>query len=251
VRAARSPSARIDALKLDLCELASVEAAASTLARSGHAIDVLVLNAGIVPSRARRTSDGLDESFQVNFLANVLLVRRLVELGALASDEGRRARIVVVSSESHRSAKPIDWGAFGEFRDWGMREAVEQYGHGKLLLQTFAEELGRRMQGSAAVHSLCPGAVRSDIGREAPRWAKPALAIAMRVFFEAPSVAAFPVVWLAASREIEGKTGIYLHARRRRDPRDDARDPASGQRIWTEAERILARVGHGLEGTNR
>lgn len=240
--------ARIVPVQLDLGDLECVDALAEGLAREHVALDVLVLNAGIVPSRARRTKDGFDESFQVNFLANVLFVRRLLEHGVISPG----ARIVVVSSESHRSAPPIDWGSLGVFREWGMREAVEQYGVGKLLLQTWTEELARRMDGRASVHSLCPGAVRTDIGREAPRWAKPALDLVMRAFFEEPEVAAVPAVWLAAAREIEGDTGIYLHAQRRRDPRADARDPGSGARLWREAERILAEAGHPLphpEGT--
>ncbi|HET6583421.1 MAG TPA: SDR family NAD(P)-dependent oxidoreductase [Nannocystaceae bacterium] len=246
VRTAAVPGARVDALHLDLGDLARVDAAADEIARGPAPIDVLVLNAGIVPGRARRTKDGFDEGFQVNFLANVLFVRRLVERGVLSCAPGLLPRIVVVSSESHRSSPPIDWASLGVFREWGMRDAVEQYGYGKLLLQTFAEELARRLRGRASVHSLCPGAVRSDIGRDAPRWAKPALAVVMRAFFAAPTVAAVPVVWLAAARAIEGDTGIYLHAHRRRDPRDDARDPDSGRRIWNEAERILAAAGHVL-----
>ncbi len=234
--------ARIVPMQLDLGDLQCVDALAEGLAREHVALDVLVLNAGIVPSRARRTKDGFDESFQVNFLANVLFVRRLLEHGVISPG----ARIVVVSSESHRSAPPIDWGSLGVFREWGMREAVEQYGVGKLLLQTWTEELARRMDGRASVHSLCPGAVRTDIGREAPRWAKPALDLVMRAFFEEPDVAAVPAVWLAAAREIEGETGVYLHAQRRRDPRADARDPESGARLWREAERILAEAGHPL-----
>lgn len=246
VRASATRDASVASVPLDLGDLAGVEAAVDTLARDHAPIDVLVLNAGIVPGRARKTTDGFDESFQVNFLANVLFVRRLIERGLLADASQSLPRIVVVSSESHRTAPPIDWPGLGVFRPWGMREAVEQYGRGKLLLQTFAEELARRLHGRASVHSLCPGAVRSDIGRDAPRWAKPALAVVMRAFFAPPLVAAVPVEWLAAARAIEGDTGIYLHAHVRKQARADARDPESGRRIWTEAERILADAGHAL-----
>jgi NAD(P)-dependent dehydrogenase (short-subunit alcohol dehydrogenase family) len=154
--------------------------------------------------------------------------------------------MVLVSSESHRSSPPIDWPALGAFKPWGMRQAVEQYGYGKLLLQTFAEELARREAGELAVHSLCPGAVRTDIGREAPRWVKPLLGATMRAFFQAPEKAALPVVYLAASRVIESETGIYLHATRRRRPSDAALDPEAGRRLWEKAERILAESGHPL-----
>jgi NAD(P)-dependent dehydrogenase (short-subunit alcohol dehydrogenase family) len=244
-------------LGLDLSDLASVGAALDELEREGTAVDVAVLNAGIVPREARRTTDGFDESFQVNFLANVLLARGLVERTILrVSSAGGRLhapRLIVVSSESHRSAARIDWTALGTFRAWTMREAVEQYGYSKLLLQVFTEELVRRTRGRIAVHSLCPGAVRTDIGREAPGWAKPVLDLTMRAFFKTPAEAAIPVVYLAAARAMEGETGVYLHATRRRAPSEVARDPESGRRIWDEASRILREAGHDFvepEGTS-
>lgn len=244
VRAA-SRSEQVVGLALDLGDLASVERAAEELASSGRKLDVLILNAGIVPSKARKTKDGFDESFQVNFLSNVLFVGRLVEKKLLHSN-GRRPRVVVVSSESHRSAPPIDWPGLGRFQAWGMREAVAQYGVGKLLLQTWTEELARRSAGELEVHSMCPGAVRTDIGREAPEWVKPALALTMRAFFKAPEDAAVPVVYLAAARAIDGENGIYLHVKKKRDAREDARDPANGARLWARAHEILAAAGHPL-----
>lgn len=237
----------IEGVALDLGELASVERAADELARRDLGIDVAILNAGIVPREARRTKDGFDESFQVNFLSNVLFTGRLLEKRLLRSAAGR-PRVVVVSSESHRSAPPIDWANLGAFRAWGMRDAVAQYGVGKLLLQTWTEELARRVAGEVGVHSMCPGAVRTDIGREAPEWAKPALALTMRAFFKAPEEAAIPVVYLAAAREVAGENGVYLHVQKRRDASELARDPASGARLWGRAREILSEAGHPLGG---
>ena len=233
-------------LSLDLADLGSVEKAALALGRRvpERKIDVVILNAGIVPREARRTCDGFDESFQVNFLANVLFARLLVERGLMSSAPS--TRMVFVSSESHRSARPIEWDRLGAFRPWGMREAVAQYGVAKLLLQTFTEELARRAKDSLAVHSLCPGAVRTDIGREAPRWARPMLALTMRAFFKDPKVAALPVVYLAASRALDGETGVYLHAQRRRDASDEARNLENGKRLWECSERLLSDAGHPL-----
>lgn len=243
-RASRSEA--VEGLALDLGDLASVERAAEELRDRGRSLDVAILNAGIVPREARRTKDGFDESFQVNFLANVLLVGRLLERGLLRSAIGGRPRVVVVSSESHRSAPPIEWSTLGEFRAWGMRDAVAQYGMGKLLLQTWTEELARRVGGDVEVHSMCPGAVRTDIGREAPGWAKPALALTMRAFFKAPEDAAVPVVYLAAAREMKGENGVYLHVKKRRHASDLARDPANGARLWERAREILSKAGHAI-----
>lgn len=249
VAAVAHERATVQARELDLASLASIEALCERLTADGVRLDVVVLNAGVVPREARRTTDGLDEAFQVNFLANVLLVARLRERGLLAAVDGVLPRIVAVSSESHRSAPPLDWLGFGEFRPWSMREAVKQYGYGKLLLQTWVAELTRRTEGELAVHSLCPGAVRSDIAREAPPYAKPLLDLTMRAFFVEPDRAAAPAVYLAASRRLEHETGIYLHGKRRRDPRADTLEPENGRRIWERSEQLLRELGHPLEPT--
>lgn len=247
----------VEGIHLDLGDLDRIERFVDELAEDGTALDVTVLNAGVVPREARRTKHGLDEQFQVNFLANVLLVRRLLERGVIGSRSsdpddddrsGGKPRIVLVSSEAHRSAAPIEWHALGAFRSWGMREAVKEYGRSKLLLETWAAELARRTP-QASVHTVCPGAVATGIGREAPEWARPALEVTMKAFFKRPEVGAEPVVYLCASRAIEGETGIYLHANRRKDRSDDARSPDNGRRLWHETERILASAGYTLERT--
>jgi NAD(P)-dependent dehydrogenase (short-subunit alcohol dehydrogenase family) len=231
-----------DARALDLASLASVEALVTGLERDGVVLDVAVLNAGVVASRSRATGDGFDETFQVNFLANVLLVERLLERGRLR----RGARLVFVSSESHRSAPPIALDTLGQPRAWGMRQAVAEYGASKLLVETWASELSRRAGARVQVATVCPGAVRTDIAREAPRWSRPLLAVAMRLFFKPPADAAAPIVWLAAARAIEGETGVYLHVGRRKPRAPHADDPVTGRGLWEKCERLLASAGHPL-----
>ena len=245
--AARIGGANVEARALDLASFASVEKLAGALAEDGVTLDVAILNAGVVAREARATGDGLDETFQVNFLANVLLVRRLLERGVLRQNAAAPPRVVVVSSELHRSAPPIDFTLFGARRSWGMRRAVAEYGASKLLLETWAQELARRASPGVAVHSMCPGAVNTDVAREAPSWALPALGVVMRAFFQDPAVAARPVVYLASSRAFARETGVYLHAQRRKERGALAQDPAAGARLWRESERLLAEAGHALQ----
>lgn len=261
VRRGAGGAGTVEALRLDLGDLGSIERVVDELAEDGISLDVTVLNAGIVSREARRTREGLDESFQVNFLSNVLFVRRLLDRGVIPSaragaddrgdpdatdDAPRIPRVVFVSSESHRSAPRIDFARLGTFRRWSMREAVAEYGYAKLLLETWAAELARRTDGEVSVHTVCPGAVATDIAREAPSWAKPLLGATMRAFFKPPEEGARPVTYLAASRAIEGETGIYLHVSQRKERSEQASDPATGRRLWDASERILADKGHPM-----
>jgi NAD(P)-dependent dehydrogenase (short-subunit alcohol dehydrogenase family) len=237
--------ANVEARRLDLAAFASVEEFTEGLARDGIVLDAAIFNAGVVAREARATGDGLDETFQVNFLSNALLARRLLERGVVRAGASPAPRLVFVSSELHRSAPAIDFADLGGPRSWGMRRAVAEYGASKLLVETWAEELARRAPG-VEVHTICPGAVNTDLAREAPRWAQPALAVVMRAFFQDPAKAARPVVFLAASPSIAGETGIYSHAGRRKTRSPLAQDRAAGAKLWRESERLLAQAGHAL-----
>ena len=220
--------------RLNLADLASVRAFVD---RQRRPFDVVVLNAGVVPRRARATVDGFEEGFQVNFLANVALVNSLLESGAIRERSG--ARIVFVSSESHRSAGPIDWQTLGEIRAYGVSGAVREYGRAKLLLCTYAAALGRRLADRIAVHALCPGAVNTRLAREAPAWSRPLLALAFALFFRSPEDAAEPAVALACARELEGRTGVYLHVMEEKPMADLAIDPGEGEHLFRACERLL------------
>lgn len=251
----------VEAVQVDFTDLGSIERMVDELAEDGVELDVTILNAGVVPSGARKTSVGLEEMFQVNYLANVLLVRRALEKGVIRrpGSESRAQqlgdseavaphapRIVFVSSESHRGARAIDWPTFGDFKPFTMGQVVAEYGHSKLLLETFAAELSRRLGPAIGVHTTCPGAVRTDIAREAPSWAKPALGPVMQLFFRPAEEGRFPLIYLSASPAIEGQTGLYIHVKRSRTRDERADDPANGKRIWEASEAILARLGHAF-----
>jgi NAD(P)-dependent dehydrogenase (short-subunit alcohol dehydrogenase family) len=241
---------------LDLADFESIERLTVEMKRAGRSFDIVVLSAGIVPSRARRTAQGFEEMFAVNYLANFLLVKRLMENGTIpirpasraGSDKdgksgGQIPRLVFVSSEVHRSAPPMDFERLGDFHEYGMKGAMTEYAVNKLLVSTFAVELSRRLQEDgrpqAAVHQLCPGPINSDIAREAPAWIKPLLKLIFLLFFRSPRRAAEPVVFLCCSRAIEGRSGIYLHLMTEKAPSERALGKEAGRRLWRASERLL------------
>ncbi|HVI02583.1 MAG TPA: SDR family NAD(P)-dependent oxidoreductase, partial [Enhygromyxa sp.] len=117
----------IEALQVDVSERASVAALVATLAERGEALDRVILNAAVVASESRTTSAGLDVMFHVNFLAVVDLVEQLLARRLMGPATRAPARIVVVSSEAHRSGKP----ALDRFREperYGTSGSLAQYG---------------------------------------------------------------------------------------------------------------------------
>lgn len=231
----------IEMLRVDLADARSVHALCDALRDRAITLDIAILNAGLVPRRARPSAQGFEVMFAVHALANQLLLRRWIADGVLSPAAPGRAppRVVVVSSEAHRSGERLTMARVGEYVDYGARDGLRQYATTKLELCALASELSRRAPW-LEVHALCPGAVASNIARDAPAWVRPALDVAMRAFFRAPEVAAEPVVYLACSPELRGETGVYLHMQRRTQMDPRALDPEFGRALWERCDELLA-----------
>jgi NAD(P)-dependent dehydrogenase (short-subunit alcohol dehydrogenase family) len=246
-----APAGSVEPLPIDLADLAAVEGCVAGLARRGLRIDRLVLNAAVVPTAARTTPQGLDEMFVVNYLSSFALVTGLLEAGVLPRDGvvGGRSRVVFVASESHRWSADLALDRLAEPRDGSPRRVLSWYGTYKLMLATFAWELARRLEEGGvpqvSVFALCPGAMRTGIARELPAPLRGALDVVMRVSFQDPFAADEPVLYLACSRALEGRTAVYLHKMAEKDVDPRAADPATGKALWEASEALLARIRRG------
>jgi len=247
--AAGAPPELVEPVAVDLSDLESVSRLVAGLAGRGACLDRLVLNAAIVPTSARVTRQGLDEMFVVNYLSSFALVNRLLDAGVLPVDRaaGSVPRLIFVASESHRWSSDLAPDGIDGPRDGSPRRVLTWYGVYKLMLATFAWELARRLsvagRPTVGVFALCPGAMRTNIARELPGALRAPLDGLMRVFFQDPFDADEPVIHLACSRALEGRTALYLHkmAEKPVDPR--AADPVMGRALWERSEAVLARVG--------
>lgn len=250
--AQQTGNAAIEGLAVDLADLRSVHAVCDELRARGVALDVAVLNAGLVPRRARPTVQGFETMFGVHVLANHVLLSRWLADGVLrpAAPGRPRPRVVVVSSEAHRSAKAVDPAHLDAWVEFGARDGLRQYAATKLglcALATALRERARRPDDPArawlAVHVLCPGPVATDIAREAPAWTQPLLGPVMRAWFRSPARAAEAVELLACAPELEAEDHVYLHMLRRKpmDPR--ALDPAFAEAVWARCEAVRDQPG--------
>ena len=239
----------VDMLHVDLADLDSVHALCDQLKRDGRQVDTLVLNAGVMPAKARRSAQGYELMFAVHFLANRVLVGRLLADGTIrpAGRGDEIPRIVFIVSETHRAADSIDFRDFGAFTDYGLKDGLKYYALSKLHLCTYAQELSRRLNPEGevriAVNSLCPGAVDSDLMREAPWFLKPLLYPAKRLLFAAPHKAAACVTYACCAEDMGRRSGVYLHLLREKEMSAPAMDPSAGARLWEASEALLARSG--------
>ncbi|WP_329575803.1 SDR family NAD(P)-dependent oxidoreductase [Kitasatospora sp. NBC_01250] len=133
----------------DFARLAEVAELAETVARAFPKLDLLVNNAAVMaPERCTLTEDGVEISFQVNFLA----AHRLAKLLQAPLTAAGSARIVNVSSSLHRTAS-MNWADPNRVKKYSR---VAAYAQSQLALSMAAGDMAPEDSGITSV-SVNPG----------------------------------------------------------------------------------------------
>ncbi|TRZ70758.1 MAG: SDR family NAD(P)-dependent oxidoreductase [Bacteroidetes bacterium] len=239
-RLSRSDDIRM--LQVDYSDLSSIRRLVTRIRDQFGKIDILICNAGLVPKKSRKTPQGLEEMFMVNYLSKFILVNLLLKENCFRHSDSGHPRIIFVSSETHRNPGEFDWDSFCVYKEYSINKSIELYGYYKLLLSTFAVELSRRLNAdefTCSVFALCPGPINTNIGREAPKIFHPLMKLIFALFFKSPARAAIPVVYLAASPDLENKPFDYLFLMSRKEPDEKALDPENGKRLWQLSDQLV------------
>ena len=242
----RTGNPNVEMVGVDFRDSISIQNLVKTVKEKYAPLDIVISNAAMVPKQSRKTPQGLEEMFMVNYLSKFILINSLLRENCLAKNRDGVPRIVFVASESHRHPQSFDWEGFGAFKDYGMKKTVEYYGYYKLLLTTFSRELSRRLQANGnwpvSVFALCPGPVNSNIAREAPSVFQPLMKLIFAMFFKSPDKAADPVIYLALSKDLEGMNYDYLFKWARKPIDDKAEDEENGKKLWKLSEDLVSRL---------
>ena len=229
-----SGSDLVSACQLDLSDIDSIHAFVQELSDSGAKIDTLILNAGVALPKARKTASGQEEMFMVNYLSNFILVHLMLKNGLFKND-GSVPRIIFVSSDSHQGSSFVDYNEFGKYIDYGVSKGINYYSYYKLVLNTFAVELSRRLNSDGVrigINVICPGPVNTNIIKEAPLLLRKILGSIFSVVFKKPSEAAKAVVYMSISPDYEGKTSEYLHMFNQKKMDEKVYLLEEGRKLW-------------------
>ena len=198
-----SGSEKVEMRYLDLSKIETIHTFVEGLKRDNIKPDVTILNAGIALAKGRKSESGIEEMFLVNYLANVMLSNLMINEGVIpkVSQMGELIpRIIYISSDSHQGSSYIDYDEFGVYEEYGVSKGINNYSYFKLILNTYAVELSRRLNKdrvNVGVNVICPGPVHSEIIKEAPWLIYIALKNIFRLVFRSPAKAALPVVYMS------------------------------------------------------
>lgn len=225
------PAADAVAATLDLASFRSIQDFAAGLGEAP--IDVLIANAGLATTDFSTTEDGIERTVGVCHFGHFLLTRLLISrLLAAASP-----RVVMVSSESHRAPRHLDFDRF-PMTDGNFRGLVA-YGQAKLCNVLFARALQARYGGRGLMAcSLHPGTlVTTDIGR-----GNAFFGLLMRLvspFTKSSSQGAATSVWAAVHEPASELAGAYLRDCGIAASTPESRDAATAERLWERSDEII------------
>src|SRR5216117_440367 len=217
----QSGNSRVSLELVDLASEASTRAFAEAFQRKYSRLDVLINNAGLYTAHRNVTADGLEQTFEVNYLSGFLLTHLLLDLLKKSSP----SRIVNVSSRAHMGGTIRFDDLQGERRYGGFRA----YNQSKLAQILFTQELARRLEGTGVTVNAChPGVIRTNLGMGGSS----VVVRFVKMFLKSPEKGAETPIYLATSPEVEGISGKYFVRNQVLAPSARAQDPAVARRLF-------------------
>jgi NAD(P)-dependent dehydrogenase (short-subunit alcohol dehydrogenase family) len=215
---------------VDLASRKSIRAFARDFTGRHPKLDVLVNNAGIWSERRRVSSDGVELVWATNvlnyFLVTELLLPQLQAAG--------KARVVNVASQLAGELDLTD--VQFERRPWSGRTAYAQSKQADRML-TWA--LARRLSGTGTTaNAMHPGFVATEIFGKGGGLVSLLASLYSKLGGRRPEEGADTVVWLAASPDVESRSGLFWIDRQERRCR--FRDEAGEEALWALCAQMTA-----------
>jgi len=235
-------STDVDWMPLDLASPESIRSFAEWFCLRKVALDVLVNNAGVMPTdpQPRHTEEGRELTFATNVLGPFLLTRLLFP----AIVRSASARIVNVSSRMHM---PGSHGAnvHFDFDDLDARKSYDPmraYKNSKLALIWFTYELDRRLGNrKIRANAVCPGFVPATVARHTQGFRRLIMQYALPLIPGARSIdeATETIVMVATDPRLEGVGGKFFADRKAIRSSNESYDLDKAQRLWRVACNML------------
>uniref|UniRef100_UPI003AABECE0 WW domain-containing oxidoreductase n=1 Tax=Centroberyx gerrardi TaxID=166262 RepID=UPI003AABECE0 len=239
--------ARVEAMMCDLASLRSVKEFAESFKAKKLPLHILVCNAAVCTQPWRLTEDGLESTFQICHLGHFLLVQCLQDVLRRSAP----ARVVVVSSESHRFTDLVDPCGKVDLallsppqKDyWSMLA----YNRAKLCNLLFSNELHRRLSPHGVTcNAVHPGNMMyTSIHRS--WWLMTLLFTLARPFTKSMQQGAATTVYCAVAPELEGIGGMYFNNCFRCLPSPQAQEQSGAASLWELSERLVSERPAGVQ----
>jgi NAD(P)-dependent dehydrogenase (short-subunit alcohol dehydrogenase family) len=233
----RSPNPQVEAMKLDLSDLASVRRFAQEFSARHSRLDILVHNASAIMVPLGKTRDGFESHIGTNHFGPFALTGLLLD--RLKATPG--ARVIGMSSMAHRLTPGMDFDDL-HFAHKGYKE-MDAYGKSKLATLLFIFELDRRLKKAGL--PIVAAAAHPGWSNTNPDRGNVFMRITNAIFAQPAAMGALPALYAATAPDVIG--GDYFGPGgikelrgypAKASYRPEARDPAHMTRLWELSEQV-------------
>ncbi|XP_068722141.1 WW domain-containing oxidoreductase-like isoform X1 [Montipora capricornis] len=246
IRAGQTPEPYVETVLLDLASFASIRGFAEEFRQRKLPLHVLICNAAVFGMAWKKTSDGVESTFGVNHLGHFYLVKLLQDVLCSSAP----ARVVVLSSESHRFpalsySKKLSLSDVPLSKDkyW----SVVAYNQSKLCNLLFSMELNRRLKPKGVTcNAVHPGnLIYTSLSKTS--WLYWLLFVMAKPFAKTPAQGAATVVYCATSKELNRVGGHYFNNCSVCDPSEEARNTDTAAKLWQLSEQLVRQITNNQE----
>uniref|UniRef100_K7F486 Polyprenol dehydrogenase n=1 Tax=Pelodiscus sinensis TaxID=13735 RepID=K7F486_PELSI len=225
---------KVEFLHCDLASMKSIRQFVQQFKARNCPLHVLVNNAGVMLVPERKTEDGFEEHFGLNYLGHFLLTNLLLETLKQSGTHSHNARVITVSSATHYVGRL-------HLNDLQSRCSYSPHGayaQSKLALVLFTYRLQHLLTADGShvtANVVDPGVVNTELYRNVCWATKVVKWMTAWLFFKTPEEGASTSIYAAVSPELEGVGGIYLYNEQRTKSTDASYDEELQRRLWTES----------------
>lgn len=218
----------VDGVIADFNHLKSVDRMSEEIIDRYENIDVLINNAGIFEYERRLTADGLESTFQVNYLSHFLLTNRLLK----AMKKETRSWIINVSSMVHASY--FDRHNIQKEKNY---DGYEAYSESKLYNVLFTYKLFRILgkENNIHVYAVHPGVINTKL-----------LAKGWTLVGASPHTGATNILAPIFNDKLSKLTGIYVMNGRKAKSTSISFKEEVQDFLWEYSLEILKKLGFNM-----
>jgi len=239
----KTPEAKITWLMGDLSKQIDVRKIAQKFLKTGQAIDLLFLNAGICYNKRRLSEDGYEMMLAVNHLAPFLLTQLIYERLLESPTE---TRVVITASGAYKGVKALN------LTDMNFEQGFKTfsaYGNSKLCNILFTQVLADKLQKDAphktfTVNCFHPGFVGTGIGTQV-MLGKILMAL-VKPFVRNSAKGAETGLFLAKDISMSGKNGGYYFDCQKETLKPYAKDKAAALALWNKSLEMISMTDTSL-----
>ncbi|XP_013361046.1 PREDICTED: dehydrogenase/reductase SDR family member on chromosome X isoform X2 [Chinchilla lanigera] len=225
---------KVEFLYCNLASMKSIRQFVKNFKMKRLPLHVLVNNAGVMMVPQRKTEDGFEEHFGLNYLGHFLLTSLLLDSLKESGSPGRSSRVVTVSSATHYVGELN----LEDLQSSSCYSPHGAYARSKLALVMFSYHLQRLLEAQGChvtANVVDPGVVNTDLYKHVFWGTRLVQRILGWLLFKTPDEGAWTSVYAAVSPELEGLGGRYLYNEKETKSLEVTYDQKLQQQLWARS----------------